>query len=120
MVKSAYADHPFDVSAEVRAKDIARRVVVELGRYLSECDDPIASALSQIRQRSFPSPIWVLATEPSIDTLSMFTEARVNLLRARHGRTLPPEADIREQSAIFGQIEQRLSRRYLRHIRSFG
>jgi hypothetical protein len=96
------------------AQEIATRVVAEL---LVEVDglvdDPFLAALQNARR----SPFVTLATCPEIDTLSEFVERRVERLRARAGSYLAPAQQADERKAIAEDVEQTLSRRYLRHLR---
>ncbi|WP_326525524.1 hypothetical protein [Sphingomonas sp.] len=99
------------------ARDLARRVVEELTAFLAEPDDPLLSVIGEMNRKVFPSPVVALATDPDIDTLALFVDARAEALRSRSGRGLTPGDDAAERRAIMGVVEKRLARRYLRHLR---
>lgn len=103
---------------EPLARDLARRVVEELASFLVEPDDPLLAALGEMNRKVYPSPVVRLATDPDIDTLNLFIEARVESLRDRCGRALSSFEDANEQQRILQQITGRLSGRYLRHLRT--
>lgn len=109
---------PRSAPREPLARDLARRVVEELVSFLAEPDDPLLTALGEMNRKVFPSAAVVLATDPDIDTLAVFIEARVDALRARSGRNLDATQDRAEVRGILATLEGRLSRRYLRHLRS--
>ena len=94
------------------------RVVEELAAFLAEPDDPLLAALGEVARKAFPSPAVALAIDPDVDTLSLFIDARVSALRDRCGRNLSPNDDAAERRAIMADVEQRLARRYLRHLRA--
>lgn len=103
---------------EPLARDLARRVVEELAAFLVEPDDPLLSALGEMNRQVFPTPVVVLATNPEIDTLALFIDARVAALRDRNGRGLSDVEDVRECRTILKGMQERLARRYLRHLRA--
>lgn len=109
---------PRSAPREPLARDLARRVVEELATFLAEPDDPLLAALGEVARKAFPSPVVALATDPDVDTLSLFIEARVEALRNRCGRGLPPGEDAAERRAIMADVEGRLAGRYLRQLRS--
>lgn len=109
---------PRSAPREPLARDLARRVVEELAVFLAEPDDPLLVALGEMNRKVFPSPVVALATDPDIDTLALFVEARVDALRSRYGRGLSPKDDLTEWRTILAEAERRLFRRYLRHLRS--
>jgi hypothetical protein len=109
---------PRSAPREPLARDLARRVVEELVAFLSEPDDPLLAALGEVSRKAFPSPITALAVDSEVDTLALFIDLRVEALRSRSGRGLSPNADAAERRAILAQVERRLARRYLRHLRA--
>ena len=109
---------PQSVPREPLARDLARRVVEELVAFLAEPDDPLLAALGEMNRKVFMSPVAVLATDPEVDTLALFIDARVEALRDRCGRGLSVEEDKKERQTLMHEIEDRLAGRYLRHLRS--
>ena len=118
LVREAVASAPPHSPREPLARDLARRVVEELAAFLAEPDEPLLAALGQVARKAFPSPAVALATDPDVDTLSLFIDARVEALRNRYGRGLPPGDDAAERRAIMANVEARLAGRYLRHLRA--
>lgn len=118
LVREAVASAPAHAPREPLARDLARRVVEELVAFLSEPDDPLLGLIGEVSRRAFPSPAVALATDPDVDTLALFVAARVEALRNRHGRGLSPADDAAERRAIMTDVERRLARRYLRHLRA--
>lgn len=117
LVREAVADVDSSAPREPLARDLARRVVAELAIEIDGEADPITLGLANIRRQNFPSPVHALATDPEVDTLALFVERRVECLRARSGRDLDPVAANIERQRVFAEVEQVLTRRYLRHIR---
>jgi hypothetical protein len=99
------------------SRAIARRVGDEMRTYLSESDDPFMEALGETRRRFTDCPFVALATDPAMDALSLFVEARVERLRVRSGRGLPERADQAECRALMEMTQTKLAARYLRHLR---
>ena len=118
LVREAVATVPSHHPREPLARDLARRVVEELTAFLAEPDDPLLAALGEVARKAFPSPAVALATDPDVDTLSLYVEARVEALRNRCGRGLSPGDDAAERRAIMADVEARLAGRYLRHLRA--
>lgn len=109
---------PPDAPREPLARDLARRVVEELTAFLAETDDPLLGIMGEMHRKVFPSPIVALGTDPDIDTLALFVDARVEALRDRCGRGLSPGADAAERTMILEETVTRLTGRYLRHLRT--
>jgi hypothetical protein len=103
---------------EPLARDLARRVVDELARFLAEQDDALLATLGEVSRKAFPSPVATLATDPEVDTLTLFVDARLESMRTRYGRSLKPHEDAQEIREIFAMITKRLTGRYLRHLRA--
>lgn len=118
LVREAVAAAPSQSPREPLARDLARRVVQELAAFLAEPDDPLLAALGEVARKAFPSPAAALATDPDVDTLALFIEARVEALRNRCGRGLSPADDAAERRAIMANVEARLAGRYVRHLRA--
>lgn len=117
LVREAVADVDPSAPREPLARDLARKVVAELAVETEVEADPIVLALTTIRRQAFPSPAHALATDPDVDTLSLFVERRVARLRSRAGRDLNRHADEDERQRILLEVEHILKRRYLRHLR---
>ena len=117
LVREALADADPAAPREPLARDLARRVVAELAKFVVD-DDPLALALADLRLRAFPTPARSLATDPELDTLGLFVERRVAGVRDRAGRYLGQEAARTEREQILSELEVALSRRYLRHLRA--
>lgn len=96
---------------------IAARVVKAMQLYLLEDADPFLAALGEVKRKSIPCPFETLATDCRVDTISLFTEARVTHLRSRSGRGLFHKEDELECREIWTIIKIKLSGRYLRHLR---
>ena len=118
LVREAVTDAPSPAPGEPLARDLARRVVEELTAFLAELDDPLLSAIGEMNRKVFPSPVTALATDGDIDTLALFIDARVQAMRDRYGRGLSPADDTAERRSIMADVERRLARRYLRHLRA--
>lgn len=104
-------------SAEAKARALAKEVVAELIAYLDEEGDELMQALGELRRAAFSSPAVKLATDPEVDTLSLFIEGRISRLRARGGRGLCDQADATDRNAVLAKLERQLAGRYLRHQR---
>lgn len=102
---------------EPLARHLARQVTEELSAYLETYDDPLLTALANLRSQVIPSAAAQLARDPDINTAELFVEARVAMFRARYGKNLGPEADRAERQAILEDVKVMLSRRYLRCLR---
>jgi hypothetical protein len=109
---------PPDAPREPLARDLARRVVEEMIAFLAEPDDPLLSAIGEMNRKVFPSPVTALATDPDVDSIALFIDGRAQSLRDRYGRGLSPADDAAERRSIMADVERRLSRRYLRHLRN--
>lgn len=118
LVAAAAAETGLIGRCEPIARVIARRVVDELSTFVDGGDDPVVTGLAEIRRATFPSPFHSLATDPAVDTLSLFVERRVEKLRARAGRYLSPHEAKAERQELLSALECVLTRRYLRHLRA--
>lgn len=99
------------------ARALAARVVDHLRELVAEGSDPMMAAVSEKLRRAFPTPATMLATDPDVDTLALYVEARVEQLRNRNGCPLSPVNEQAEVSAAFAAVENRLALRYLKHLR---
>lgn len=118
LVREAVAESDPQTPREPLARDLARRVVAELAIEIDAEADPLTLALADLRRCVFPSPVHALATDPDVDTLSLFVEQRVAHVRDRNGRYLDPASAKHERQQILGDLEATLTRRYLRHLRN--
>jgi hypothetical protein len=101
-------------AAQPLAREIARRVVVELRAEIDGLtDDPLIAALQRVQR----SPFVDLATCPEIDTISLFVERRAERLHSRAGRYLTAGEQQRERRGIEREVTKALTERYSRHIR---
>ncbi|MEG8053581.1 hypothetical protein QP185_10605 [Sphingomonas aerolata] len=118
LVAAAAAQMSLAGGREPIARVIAQRVVDELSNFVDGGDDPLVTGLAEIRRAAFPSPFHSLATDPAVDTLSLFVDRRVEKLRARAGRYLSPHEAKTERQELLSTLECVLTRRYLRHLRA--
>ena len=102
-------------SAKAQSREIARRVSAAL---LIQVEmDPLDLAFAAIEGNGAGCPFQQLAADPEIDTVAEFTDRRVERLRSRAGRYLPPAADAAERRAIIAEIEAVLANRYDHQLR---
>lgn len=106
------------IKPEPQARALAHRVVHHLRGFIADEADPAVAAFGAFTRIAFSTPAMTLATDPEIDTLSLYVDARVARFRARNGRSLSVIADKAEQEDIFQGITLRLTRRYLDHLRA--
>ncbi|MGN6156272.1 MAG: hypothetical protein ACTHN4_11160 [Sphingomicrobium sp.] len=104
--------------AEPIARLLAAQVREELAAFVAEGNDPLSESLGDMRRKLFPSPAARLATDPDVNTLSLYVEARLERVRDRSGAYLSPDMDKAERAAILDDIRDKLARRYLRHMRA--
>ncbi len=104
------------IASDPVAAIIAQRAVAEMQAFLHE-DDPMLAALGEVSRALNPSPFADLAVDPEINSLGLFTEARVERLRARSGRALGVAEDEAECRDVWRHVEARLAGRYLRALR---
>lgn len=104
--------------ADPVARILAQRVREELEAYFDEGDDPLAQAMGDARRKLCATPFAKLATDPDVDTISLFVEGRVRRLCNRSGKYLPMQADKVECRVIMLEVQDRLFRRYLRAMRA--
>lgn len=100
------------------ARDLAARVVVHLRAFAAEASNPVSALVGELGRAVIHSPALTLATDPDIDTLSLFTEARVKSLRDRNGWPRTAEQEAQDVDAAFACVERKLSRRYLDILRA--
>jgi len=104
-------------AADPIAAIIAARVVEAMQAYLAEDMDPLLAAMGELQRRTCPSPLDTLATDPSIDSVALFTEARVERVRSRCGRSLSVREDEAECRELWASVHARLWHRYIRTLR---
>ncbi len=104
-------------AADPIASIIAARVVEALQAYLAEDMDPLLAAMGELQRRTCPSPFDTLATDPGIDSVALFTEARVERVRNRCGRSLSVKGDEAECRKLWASVHARLWHRYIRTLR---
>lgn len=93
-------------SARAQSGEIARRVGAEL---LKQQDaDPLDILFVAIDGNPFER----LAADPTIGIVATFTERRIERVRSRHGRYLPPLGDAAERRAIVAEMLSKLAARY--------
>lgn len=104
-------------AADPVASIIAARVVEGMKAYLAEDMDPLLAAMGELQRRACPSPFDALATDPGIDSVALFTEARVERMRNRCGRSLSVREDEAECREVWAAIHAHLWHRYIRAMR---
>jgi hypothetical protein len=104
-------------TADPVASIIAARVVEAMKAYQMEDLDPLLAAMGELQRRACPSPFNTLATDPGIDSIALFTEARVERVRNRCGRSLSVREDEAECSQLWATVHAHLWRRYIRTLR---
>ncbi len=102
---------------EPLARDLAARVVVHLRAFAAEASDPVVALVGELGRAVIDSPALTLATDPDIDTLSLFINARVKSLRDRSGWPCSTLQETQDVEAAFACVERKLSRRYLDILR---
>ncbi len=76
------------------------------------------AALGELGRAVLPSPALALATDPTIDTLALFTDARIKSLRHRNGWPRTADQEAQDVEAAFAQVESKLTARYLKIMRA--
>jgi hypothetical protein len=76
------------------------------------------AVMGELRRAVLPSPALALATDPNIDTLAMFVEARAASLRARNGWPRSADQEWQDVNAAFALVEGKLTSRYLKIMRA--
>lgn len=85
--------------------------------YLAEDMDPLLAAVGEMQRRASPNPFDTLATDPGIDSVALFTEARVGRVRNRYGRSLSVREDEAECRDLWITVHARLWHRYISLLR---
>ena len=88
--------------------------------YLAEDMDPLLAAVGEMQRRACPNPFDTLATDADIDSLAVFTEARVERVRNRCGRSLSAREDETECRELWATVHANLWHRYIRTLRRKG
>ena len=104
-------------AADPIASTIAARVVEAMKAYQAEDMDPLLAAMGELQRRTCPSPVDTLATDPAIDSVALFTEARVERVRNRCGRSLSVREDETECRELWAKVHAHLWHRYVRALR---
>lgn len=104
-------------SVDSVASIIAARVVEAMKAYQLEDMDPLLAAVGEMQRRACPNPFDTLATDPGIDSVALFTEARVGRVRNRCGRSLSVREDEAECRELWATVHAHLWRRYIRTMR---
>lgn len=117
-MREAATDARTSMSREAVARDLAARVVAHLRQHAAEASEPALAVIGELKRAVAPSPALTLATDPDIDTLSLFTEARLSSFRDRNGWPISSAQDWQDVEASFACVERKLSARYLKIIRS--
>jgi len=99
------------------ARDLAARVVGHLRHHAAEASEPALAAIGELQRVVAPSPALALATDPAIDTLALFTDARIKSLRDRNGWPISAAQDWQDVDAAFICVERKLTARYLKIMR---
>ncbi len=118
LVREAAAAYPADAPREPIARDLAARVVVHLRGVAAEASDPAVAAFGQLGRAILPCPATSLASDPEINTLAEFIEARVKSLRQRNGWTLTVEQDRAEVESCLAYVQHKIAARYLSILRA--
>lgn len=118
LVREAAAAYPADAPREPIARDLAARVVGHLRGVAAEASDPAVAAFGQLGRAILPCPATALASDPEINTLAEFIEARVKSLRQRSGWTLTVEQDRADVERCLSYVQHKITARYLAILRS--
>ena len=103
---------------EPQARDLAARVVQHLRNHAAAASEPAMAVIGELQRAVLPSPALALATDPDIDTLAMFVEARAASLRARNGWPRTADQEWQDVEAAFAAVERKLTSRYLKIMRA--
>ncbi|WP_301073673.1 hypothetical protein [Sphingomonas sp.] len=118
LVREAVAGIAPSAPREPLARDLAARVVQHLRDHAAEGSEPVLAVMGELRRAVLPTPALSLATDPNIDTLSMFVEARAASLRARNGWPRTSNQEWQDVNAAFALVESKLVARYLKIMRA--
>ncbi|WP_294289092.1 hypothetical protein [uncultured Sphingomonas sp.] len=103
---------------EPLARDLAARVVHHLRDHAAEGSEPALAVIGELQRAVLPSPALALATDPNIDTLAMFVEARTASLRARNGWPRTADQEWQDVNIAFDAVQAKLAARYLKIMRA--
>lgn len=118
LVREAVADVDLSAPREPLARDLAARVVQHLRDHAAEGSEPALAVMGELRRAVLPTPALSLATDPNIDTLAMFVDARAASLRARNGWPRTADQEWQDVNAAFKAVESKLTARYLKIMRA--
>lgn len=77
-----------------------------------------STSIGELQRAVLPSPALALATDPNIDTLAMFVEARTASLRARNGWPRTADQEWQDVNTAFDAVQAKLAARYLKIMRA--
>lgn len=117
-MRDAAASYRAAAPREPIARDLAARVVRHLRAFAAEASDPTLAALGQLERAVIPDPAVALATDPEINTLALFVEARVDSLRQRNGWVLTGERDRADVDSCLAYVQDKITARYLKVLRT--
>lgn len=80
-------------AADPIASIIAAGVAEAMQAYLAEDMDPLLAAMGELQRRTCPTPYGTLATDPGIDSVALFTDARAERVQNRCGCSLSVRED---------------------------
>lgn len=118
LVREAVADMDPSAPREPLARDLAARVVQHLRNHAAAASEPAMAAMGELGRAVLLSPALALAMDPTIDTLALFTDARVKSLRDRNGWPRTADQETQDVEAAFTQVEGKLFARYLKIMRA--
>lgn len=99
------------------SREIAKRVTADLTTFIDQDrDDPMVEALGAARRAINPSPFYVLATDPVIDTLELFLSVRTKTMQGRAGKYLSEKEAKAELWNTMENIGTKLKTRYATHL----
>lgn len=118
LVREAVADIDPSAPREPLARDLAAKVVHHLRDHAAEGSEPALAVIGELQRAVLPSPALALATDPNIDTLAMFVEARTASLRARNGWPRTADHEWQDVNIAFDAVQAKLAARYLKIMRA--
>jgi hypothetical protein len=103
-------------SARAMAARLARQVAREAVAFVDREPGDLADALVRAEAALAPTPVFLLATLPEIDTAALVMVARTRRYAARGCRQLAAEAWRAEGEAVTEEVGEALAERYRRHL----